>query len=133
MESLIEIGSALGQVIAALWLLLQTIVFAVATHWVMVAWICFWLFLVRWADFSAQLQKGGWPAFGLLYVITALTWGLVTEPSYINAPSILEKFLLLAFWIAIAFMCGALQEAAGWAPQKIDIHLPPEDGVKAGH
>lgn len=129
---------SLGQLLVALARVGGAVLAAFVANWALVLWLAFWLFLARWSDIRRELNRGAWVAAALLYVLVSLTWGLCSESQYMIAgwswPSILEKFLLSAAWVAVAFVCGAIQDLWGWAPAEVEIAGPPAgDEAAAGH
>lgn len=128
-DALFQLAAAVGNLLAALLGLFPTIAGPVL-------WIAFFLFVVRWPDLRAQLRQGGWAAAALLYALSVVVWGLCSKPAFgevfrgVDPPwnNILEKALLGGFWVAVAFVCGALQDYLGAAPSEVEIPGPP-DGV----
>lgn len=131
----IQVITSGGEFVLSVLVLLKVLF---AQYWALILWVVFWLFLVRWPDLRPQLRTGGWAGFLLLYFIVSLVWGLTTEAywSYfgVTLPSVLEKSLLAAVWVGLAFLCGWLQDLWHQSPQEIEI-LGPPDGLPAvaGH
>ena len=135
MPELYPLIEALGQLAVACATLAKAILVLLSSHWALFIWIAFFLWIVRWPDLRAQLRQGAWvPAF-LVYFISALVWGLCSESVYSfgtwSWPSVLEKFVVAAAWVVVAFLCGALQDHLGWAPPEQEIAGPPEDAGAA--
>lgn len=105
-----------------------------AAYWAPILWIAFFLFFVRWPDVRTQLKKGAWVGVVLLYALAVITWGLCSTPTFpslagrISAPwgNIGEKAAFGLAAIAVAFLCGQLQDHWGLTPPEIEIAGPPE-------
>lgn len=139
-SALQSVFQAAGQLFAALADLAIAIFAMLLEHWAAVAWIAFFLFFVRWPDLRTQLTRGAAVAAFLLYILAAFVWGVCSKPIHLAfdpnvdpmGVSILEKFGLLALWIAVAFICGALQDHWKLTPAEVEIAGPPE-GPAGGH
>lgn len=105
-------------------------------NWTLTLWIVFWTFLVRWPDLRPWLARGAWIAVFLLYLIVCITWGVNSGPRMniegLPLGSIGEKFLIGGVWVAIAFLCGRVQEVLSLTPDVKEISGPP-DGVPTAH
>lgn len=130
LHQLVLAAGDLGSALLHLFLAAFSLVYAV---WPPLLWVLFFLFVVRWPDFREQLRKGAWVPFALLVVIVSLTWGLMSEPYYIAVPSILEKFVIMGLFVAIAFLCGHLQDRLGLTPAEAEYSGPPEPVGGAAH
>lgn len=123
------INAAGGLVVAAYQFLLAIGVLGVA-NWGLVVWVLYWLFLARWPDLRTQLRRGAWVGLVLLYILVAWVWGVCTASQYrfggVVLPSVAEKFLLAALWLAVAFICGSLQDYFSLTPPAVEIAGPPE-------
>lgn len=138
LQSLVE---SLGELAVAVSRVGEAAFVVAANHWVAVAWIVFFLFVIRWPDVRATLRQGAWPAVFWLYFLISFTWGLCTEPSLLpyeeslgaTGASLVEKFVLAALWLGVAFACGALQDHWRLAPAEVEIAGPPEGPAGGGH
>ena len=134
LEKSVNLFVALNELIAVL-------VVSLINHWIILVWLAFWLFIVRWPDVRAQLERGAWAAAVLLYVLVSLVWGVSTQPSMLPSlaglepiwASVLEKFFLSFIWALVALCCGHLQDHWRLTPPPVEIPLPPEGEVAANH
>lgn len=133
MTEIQTIIDALWQILKACGTILNAAGASFASHWVLVLWIAFWVWCVRWTDLRAWLRQGAWAAFAVLSVFVGIVWGICSEPTWqFGLPSIIEKVALVGLWIGLAFICGKLQTQWNCEPQAIEIAGPPE-GAAAGH
>lgn len=139
MAELSQLVMACFQLLASIWMVIVSVAELAARHWVALAWIIFWLFLVPWPMFRSRLRQGGWVSFLLLFFLVCVTWGLVATPHWrlfgIAIPGVVEKFGIGLLWTVVAFLCGSLQDQWKWTPIPIEFAGPPEPAPRAsgGH
>jgi hypothetical protein len=132
LEALFEVFISVVNLAAALGKFALTLF---AAYWFVIAWIAYWLWIARWPDLREQLRRGGAVALVLLAVVVAMVWGLLSGPIWDlpGVPSVLEKLIIVAVLIAVAFGCGSLQDYFGWTPPAVEIAGPPEGGATTSH
>ena len=122
---------ALGSFGAGLLDLLLATAHLVGNYWVAIVFVLFWLVLVRWEDLHARLNQGAWIAFLLLFLLVGLVWGVATEPTLGNVPSLIEKLLVMMGAASLTLLLGRLQRQWTWQPASVTIAGPPEEAVPA--
>lgn len=104
-------------------------------------WVCFFLFFVRWPDLRLWLRQGAWVAFALLYALVVMSWTLLSQATLITKivhpdrpwANLVEKGAVGLALVAVAFICGALQDYWNITPPEIEIAGPPEGTASADH
>ena len=133
-SSFVELVYQFWQFVVALWRLL-------AVAWtlpvaVLVAWVAWWTFAVRWRQLWPELRAGAWAPLVLLTIIAALVWAMIVP----SAMTVFGVFTIPNFWwqlccttciAGLALFCGWLQTVFGLEPGEVSFEPPPS--ADAGH
>lgn len=124
-----ELLETLWQLVVVLCSLVREIL-ELALRWsLVIVWIAWWLWGVNWKRAWPVLRAGAWAPLLLLMLLVALVWSQLS-PSDLQIANFLARLGMVAFWVGVALLCGALQGAFGWEPAEINLEPP---AVGHGH
>ena len=117
-------------------LLVET--FSLALQWLpLIAWVAWWTFGVNWRKTREALKQGAWAPLVLLMLLVALVWSQLAPSSWswqtITLPNFWWQLGVVTIIVGLTFLCGAVQDAAGWTPPEINLDPPTDSGVEHRH
>jgi hypothetical protein len=107
-------------------------------HLLLIAWIAWWLWGVRWTTAWRVLAKGGWAVVLLLTVLAALAWASLA-PSACDVSGVISignfwwQLGVVALLVLSALFCGWLQGVFGWEPAEVILAPATQDHGHAEH
>jgi len=126
-QLLTQLGILLG-------LLLQ-----LAFRWsLVIAWVAWWLWGVNWKKAWPVLAQGAWVPVVLVSVVVAFVWSQVDPSSctclgFVTVPNFWWQLGGVSLLVAVALLCGWLQDIFGWTPAEIDLEPPAAPAHEHGH
>lgn len=103
-----------------------------------VLWCAWFLWAVNWKKLNAAIADGAWAPFVLLMLLIAGVWsriypsdGPISE--YLHLSNFWWQFGVIAALVALAMLCGWVQNTLHWTPAEIDLNPPAHADHGHGH
>jgi hypothetical protein len=97
-----------------------------------VVWVAWWLWGVRWERAWPVLAGGAWMPLVLLGVLVALVWSQIAPGSrtflgFAVVPNFWWQLVAVGSLVGLALFCGWLQGVLGWGPAEVSLQPPAHE------
>jgi hypothetical protein len=132
-ETVTQLGQTLVQLVLVLVQLVAQLFSLILQSALLLAWIAWALFSIRWRKMWPTLAAGAWVPVVLLVVLAALVWSALNPvrvyPLGLPLPNFWWQLLVVGSIAGGTLFFGWLQGLLGWEPPEIVLDVPAHEAL----